>query len=124
MVSFYALLVQFLCWSCDQKSGNRLHHACTKGSESHMESGWLFQLACYMFGTTAELSMLFQVLGLWFMHRHLKEMFILSISLIITGIYKKVRKNDIRNVYPYLASFLTCHPYVHLFAFLIFLYRL
>ena len=50
IVSLYVLSLQLLCWSVVMWSKIRkLASPCTKGSKFRTESGWLFQLACYMF---------------------------------------------------------------------------
>ena len=77
--------------SCDQKSG--IHF--TKGSESCIEGGWLFQLVYYLLGTTTKLSKLFRVLRLWNLQIYYKHIIIKN---IVHSIYKKAEKQVNKNV--------------------------
>ena len=52
--------------SCHVIKNQEISFTMYQGLESRMESGWVFQLACYMFGATTKLSVLFHVLRLWF----------------------------------------------------------
>ena len=56
----------------------------TKASKSHMENGWLFQLACYMLGTAQSCS-----------RDTFERNLLTGLDLTITGIYiKTVQKQE------------------------------
>ena len=75
-------------------------------------AGWIvlyFEYHTHMLGTTTELAMLFQVLGLWL---HLKEMLFLGLGL-------NCRLTSKKYYHPYLVCILFGMPSLHLFKVLL-----